>query len=317
MTLTNYPNGLSSFGVPLIGSGTIPIATRNFFVNSVTGSNGNDGLSPESPFSTLAYAITQCVTAKGDNIILLPGHVETVATAGGVTFLNKSGINVIGVGQGSLRPTINFTATAATLLANAANLTFRNILFTGGIDAVVSCVVVSAADVWFDCCEYRDVVDQCTAFLLTTAAADRLKITNFRYSGAAAAGTAAGIAIVGGDGIVIDGVVADGNFSVGFIDVRTTATTNLEVRNLIARTRNAADVIGVDTITGSTGTIGPNIYMRLQDNAANFATAFSGATFVYHNLVSVVNLAGELGGMIVPDTAGTAGTGFKTVSTNA
>ena len=257
MTLTNFPNGLSSFGVPLIGSGNIPIASRNFFVNSVTGSNGYDGLSPETPFGTLAYAITQCVTAKGDNIILLPGHVETVATAGGVTFASKAGINVIGVGRGSLRPTVNFTATAATLLANAANLYFENILFTGGIDAVVSGVVVSAADCRFNNCEYRDVTGECTQFLLTTAAANRLKITNFTYDGAAGAGTVAGIAIVGGDGIIIDGVFADGNFSTGFIDIRTTATTDLQVRNIIARTRNAADVIGVDTITGSTGTIGP------------------------------------------------------------
>lgn len=312
MTLTNFPDGVSSFGVPLIGSGTIPIATRNFFVNSVTGSNGNDGLSPETPFATLAYAITKCVTSKGDNIILLPGHVETVSSAGLVTFASKAGINVIGVGVGSLRPTINFTATGATMLLNAANLYFENILFTGGIDAVVTALVVSAADCWLNNCEYRDVTGQCTAFCTTTAAADRFRVTNFIYNGAAAAGTAAGFAIVGGDGITFNGVYADGNFSVGFIDIRTTATTNLRVQNLIARTRNAADVIGVDTITGSTGVIGPNVYMTLADNAANFAAAFSGATFVYHNPVSIVNLAGELGGI---DT--TAAAGFKTMSTNA
>lgn len=312
MALTNFPNGLSSFGVPLIGSGVIPIATRNFFVNSVTGSNGYDGTSPETPFATLAYAITQCVTAKGDNIILLPGHVETIATAGGVTFASKAGINVIGVGQGSLRPTINFTATGATMLFNAANLTFRNILFTGGIDAVVTALVVSAADIWLDSCEYRDVTGQCTAFCTTTAAANRFKVTNFTYDGATDAGTAAGFAIVGGDNIIFDGIFADGDFSVGFIDIRTTATTDMQVRNMIARTRNAADTIMVDTITGSTGQIGPNIYMQLADNAANFATSIQGATFAYHNPIGIVNLAGELDGIAPYNQAG-----FKTSSTNA
>lgn len=316
MSITAFPDGVSSFGVPVIGAG-IPIATRTFFVQSTSGANGNEGVSPESPFATLAFAITKCVTAKGDNIVLLPGHVETVAAAADVTFANKAGINVIGVGKGSLRPTVNFTATGSTFLANAANLYFENILFTGGVDAVVSCVVVSAADVWFNNCEYRDVTGECTAFLLTTATADRLKITNLTYDGAVGAGTVAGIAIVGGDRILIDGVDADGNFSTGFIDIRTTLTTDIRVRNINARTRNAADAIMVDTITGSTGVIGPNLYARLQDNAANFATAFSGATFVYHNPVSIVNLAGELGGMNVPDTAGTSGSGFKTVSTNA
>lgn len=312
MTLTNFPDGVSSFGVPLIGSGTIPIATRNFFVQSTTGSNGNEGTSPESPFATLAYAITKCVTSKGDNIILLPGHVETVATAGGVTFASKAGINVIGVGNGSLRPTINFTATAATMLLNAANLTFRNILFTGGIDAVVSPVVVSAADCWLDSCEYRDVTGQATLFLLTTAAANRLKITNFTHDGATDAGAAASIAIVGGDGIIIDGAFFDGDFSVGCIDVRTTATTDIQVRNIMARQRNSADVVMIDTITGSTGQIGPNIYMQVADNAANFATTIQGATFAYHNPVSIVNLAGEQGGIAPYNQAG-----FKTASTNA
>lgn len=312
MALTNFPNGLSSFGVPLIGSGSIPIATRNFFVNSVTGSNGYDGLSPETPFATLAYAITQCTTAKGDNIILLPGHIETVSAAGTVTFASKAGINVIGVGNGSLRPTVNFTATASTFLVNAANLYFENILFTGGIDAVVSAIVVSAADAWFNNCEYRDVTGETVVAILTTAAADRLKITNHTHRGAAGSGPTAAIAIVGGTGIIIDGIYIDGNFSVGAIDVRTTATTDLQVRNLIGRTRNAADCLLVDTITGSTGIIGPNLFARVQDNAANFATAFQGATFVYHNLVSIVNLAGEIGGVNA-----TTQDGFKTASTNA
>lgn len=313
MALTNFPNGVSSFGVPVIGSGSIPIATRNFFVNSVTGSNGYDGLSPETPFGTLAYAITQCVTAKGDNIILLPGHVETVAVAGGVTFANKAGINVIGVGNGSLRPTINFTATAATLLANAANLYFENILFTGGIDAIVSAVVVSAADCWFNNCEYRDVTGEAALFMLTTAGANRLKVTNFTHDGATGAGGVASIAIVAGDGIIIDGAWIDGNFSVAAIDIRTTATTDLQVRNIIGRNRNSADAILVDTITGSTGTIGPNLNARMADNAANFATAFSGATFVYHGPISLVNLAGEIGAPIYTGTS----SGFKTVSTDA
>jgi hypothetical protein len=313
MALTNFPNGVSSFGVPLIGSGNIPIATRNFFVQSTTGSNGNDGLSPETPFSTLAYAITQCVTAKGDNIILLPGHVETVAAAAGVTFASKAGINVIGVGQGSLRPTVNFTATGSTFLVNAANLTFRNILFTGGIDAVATAVVISAADAWFDGCEYRDVTGEATLAFLTTAGADRLKFTNHTHAGAAGAGATAGIAIVGGTGIIIDGITIDGNFSVGAIDIRGTATVDLQVRNVIGRNRNAADAILVDTVTGSTGVIGPNLNARLADNAANLALSFAGATFVYHGPISIVNLAGEIGAPIYTGTT----SGFKTVSTDA
>jgi hypothetical protein len=47
MALTNYSNGLSSFGIPVIGGG-IPAQTgRYIFVDAVTGVDGNDGNSPE------------------------------------------------------------------------------------------------------------------------------------------------------------------------------------------------------------------------------------------------------------------------------
>lgn len=313
MTLSAFPNGVSSFGMPVIGNGVIPIAQRYFFVNSVSGSNGYDGSTPDQPFSTLDYAVGKCVASKGDVIIALPGHVETVTAAAGLA-IDVAGINLIGVGQGSLRPTINYTtATTATAVVSAANCVMRNFLLTGGIDALVSPLSVQAADFLLDGCEYRDVTGQCTDFLLTTAAADRLFVSNLRYKGAAAAGTNAAIAIVGGDGIVIDGLFIDGNFAVGGVDIRTTATTNLEVRNVYGRTRNSADVIGVDTITGSTGIIGPNLTFVLQDNAANFATAWSGATFYYQGPISIANLAGEVGASLYTGTTN----GFKTVSTNA
>ena len=110
-----------------------------------------------------------------------------------------------------------------------------------------------------------------------------------------AAGTNAAIAIVGGDGIEISIDRMDGNFAVGGIDVRTTATTDLNVHDVgYFRTRNAADIFLVDTITASTGIIGPNIYMQLLENAANITEAITGATFVVMDVgVHVVNLAGE------------------------
>ena len=85
----------------------------------------------------------------------------------------------------------------------------------------------------------------------------------------------------------------DGNFAVAGIDVRTTATTDLEVRNVYFRQRNSNDLFLVDTITGSTGLIGPNINLRIQDNAANITEALTGATFVYFQDINIVNAAGE------------------------
>ncbi len=294
MPISNFPNGFADGvnirGLPLLMS----YPGKIFWVDSVAGSNGNSAGSFDRPFGTIDYAIGRCTASKGDIIVVKAGHTETIAGAAGIA-LDVAGVAIMGLGVGALRPTINFTATASTFTISAASCTVMNLLFTGGVDAVVSAVVVSAADCAIINCEYRDVTGQCTDGILTTAGANRLLIKDFRYDGDTAAGTNAGIAIVGGDRIVIDGFNMDGNFAVGGIDVRTTATTDLEVRNGVFRTRNSADIFLVDTITGSTGMIGPNIYIRLQDNAANVTEALTGATFVYFQPISIVNTAGEVG----------------------
>lgn len=250
------------------------------------------------PFATIAYAISQCAAGRGDYIIVREGHTATISAAGGIA-MSKAGVTLIGQGRGSSRPTINFTATASTFLMSAANCAIHNILFTGGIDAIASMIVVSAADCVIDSCELRDVTGQMTVGILTTAGADRLKILNHVHKGATAAGTESGIRLVGGDEIEITIQVMDGNFSVGGINVATTATTNLYVHD-VGRffTRNSADIFLIDTITGSTGQIGPNINLRLTDNAANITEAITGATFVVMDPVYVVNLAGEKGTLI-------------------
>lgn len=265
--------------------------------------NGKGG-SFLQPFSTISYAVSQCAADRGDIIYVRPGHVTTISAAGGLA-LNVAGVSIVGLGNGSKRPTINFTATASTLLMSAANCSINNLLLTGGIDAIVSMVVVSAADCLINGCELRDVTGQMTLGILTAAGADRLKILNHVHKGDTAAGTNAAIRLVGGDRIEITMDVVDGNFAVGGIDIATTATTNLYVHD-VGRfyTRNSADIFLVDTVTGSTGQIGPNINLRLTDNAANITEAITGATFVVMDPVYVVNAPGEKA-MLINWTAST------------
>jgi len=68
-----------------------------------------------------------------------------------------------------------------------------------------------------------------------------------------------------------------------------------EIKRLIRRgaDANEADIAIVDTITTSTGWIGPNLYIMLQDNAANITTAVTGATFHMMDPVYICNLVNE------------------------
>lgn len=81
MALTNFPNGVTSFGVPMIGGiGGIPLTGTWFFVDPANGSDSNDGLSPSSALSTLYMAHSKMTAGKND-VCLLIGDGATTGTA--------------------------------------------------------------------------------------------------------------------------------------------------------------------------------------------------------------------------------------------
>src|SRR5688572_2883165 len=71
-----------------------------FFVHSGTGSNSNDGSSPDSPMATLDAAIGLCTASKGDTIYVMPGHAETIAAADGFD-ADVAGVSIVGIGWGA------------------------------------------------------------------------------------------------------------------------------------------------------------------------------------------------------------------------
>jgi hypothetical protein len=268
-----------------------------YFVDSVTGSDAagaNNGRSGTVPYATLDHAINQCRANKGDVILLMPGHAETIIADSGVD-IDVAGITIIGLGQGAARPTFTFeTAVTADFKLAAASTTVINVLFLGNIDALTGVIEVSAADCALIDCEYRDVTGQATDVIVTTANADRLLIDGHKHYGAAGDGGDTAVVVVGCDDVTIRNSKFYGNFDLGAIECRTTAAVRLRVHDCEIWTEGAEDLAILDTITGSTGLIGPNVLMALQDNAANITEAITGATFMVFDVgVHVVNLANE------------------------
>lgn len=297
MPLTNFPQGVSSFGIPLIGAGPILTTGSVFFVNnSVPGaSNGNIGDSPDRPLATLDFAIGKCVASRNDVIILGPGHRENLTAAFAVD-VDVSGVQIHGIGHGENRPTFNFTTSTAASFrvgGNGRGVTLSNILFTGGIDALTGPLAIQGPDCRLLNIETRDVTGQATNFINTNSATDRLLIDGWFHNGAAAAGAQCAIFLNGCENPVIRNFSIIGNFSVAAIDIRTAAVVDLEIYDGYIWNKNSADTLIVDTITGSTGRIGPNICGRLADDAANITGAFSGATFHYFQPLPIVNANGE------------------------
>ncbi|TXH51512.1 MAG: hypothetical protein E6Q97_18275 [Desulfurellales bacterium] len=293
--MTNFPagfaQGVNVRGMPLLSA----YPGKVYWVSSVIGSDGNRGTF-DRPFATIDYAVGRCAANKGDIIMVMPGHVETVSAAGGLA-LDVAGIAIVGMGTGSLRPTVNFTTVVgADMNVDAANITIMNMLFTGGIDALTGPIDVNAADFTFIGCETRDVTGQATDFIVTDANASRFLISNWKHLGAAAAGADTAISIVGGDDWAIENFNIYGNFAVGAIENVTTAANRARIGGgtepSYIWTENAAD-IAITMAAASTGWIGPNINIMLQDNAANITECTVGAAMQFMQPINIVNLAGE------------------------
>lgn len=180
---------------------------RTFYVGSstisrdgatITGSDSSGaGMSPEAPFASIAYATatatTPIVANRGDILIVLPGHTETIVGAAGVLIATAvcDGLTIQGVGNGRKRPIINYTtAIGASFDVSAANVTIRNIVFTpNGFDAITAAMNVTGADFVMDGCEWaicNAAADkQCVLGILTAATATRFTVKNTKFLGPA------------------------------------------------------------------------------------------------------------------------------------
>lgn len=302
---SNFNHGVKSFGVPVLPGIGGNIYTGNTYFVSSTSTTRSDSPSAgkkEAPFATLDYAIGQCTANNGDLIICMPGHIETVSADGGLA-IDVAGITIIGVGSGSLRPTINVTAAAGDIDITAANTTITNVLITGGIDVITGVMVIAASDCTLLNFETRDVTGQATDFIVTTAAADRLKISGWVHNGATAAGADTALSIVGGDGIIVEDFNIFGNFAVAAIENVTTAMTNATIgggtkQNYIQNSYDNTAVVAGTFVATSTGHVGPNINVRIgldsTSNTTNITEAFVGAAMQFYQPINIANLGGEV-----------------------
>jgi hypothetical protein len=164
---TSYPNGftggLTVRGLPL----TVAHPGEVFWVNNssvlakggVGGSNGNDG-SYKRPFSTIDYALDRCVANRGDIVMVMPGHAETISSAA-ILVMDKAGVAIVGLGTGSKRPTLTFTtATTANIPITAQNMSIKNFLFAANFADVASVFTATSTNTpknfAIEDCEFKD-----------------------------------------------------------------------------------------------------------------------------------------------------------------
>ncbi len=176
---TNFPSGISSYGLPVLPSGsggppapnaaptltavgsgqTVKGPSNVYFVSSVIGADGNSGkhMLTGGPLATLVQALT--MVSPGDTIYLMPGHVENIVAALTIDIKVKC-LQIIGMGTGNQRPTFVFkTATTATFRINATTgdgCYIYNCRFQSQIANLAQAFLVAAKDVTFDAVDYYD-----------------------------------------------------------------------------------------------------------------------------------------------------------------
>ena len=254
MSKTNFPKGFP-YGVSIKG---VPLTMSHpggvLWVHSVTGSNGNTGKLSNKPLATIDYAVGLCTASKGDVIIVMPGHVETLTTASALA-VDVIGVKIIGLGSGNDRPQITLTpATAGVVLVamSAASTSIENVIFIAGLDAMTTPILVSAAGVNLDI-EWRDgsaTVETATA-ILTTAAADNLNI-NLKYIGFPAGNACVSpIQLVGCNNGYIN-LDFHGLASTAVVEFVTTLSNNIEIYGYAFNSTDTTGVkLVVDTVTNS------------------------------------------------------------------
>ena len=200
MAISNYPAGFAG-GVTIRGVPLIQTHPGNvFWVSNATtllkgqrgGSDGNKG-TYDSPFSTITNAIANCTANRGDIIFVKPGHAETLTAAAGIV-LSVAGIAIVGLGNGSNRPTITLgTADTATITVTANNVLITNFLFKANFLNIATCFSIAnaqvATDFTVDSCEFKDnsvILNfvACVKVGTTANIADGLTLTGNRVNAA-------------------------------------------------------------------------------------------------------------------------------------
>ena len=237
---------------------------RRLYVSSVLGGTaGGDGDSPENPLSTIQGAIALSATGNYDQIVVMPGHAETLAAAGAIDTTGFAGVRIVGIGLGSGRPTLTFTDVAATVLVASANVTFENFIFVTGVADVVTMISVQGTDLHLKNCEFRPdaTLTMETLTYITVGggganAADGFWLDNCRlFSPAAGATQAISISQVN-DRVIIEESFMCCDCTAAVVWSDQILTTFLLKHNVIHSL--AAGVHAVELTTTATGVISDN-----------------------------------------------------------
>lgn len=219
-----------------------------WWVSSVSGSASYDGKTPDTPFATIAAAIS--AASAGDTIYLMGGHAESKTATGNIFSLSKARLHVIGLGVGGEIATFTLGHAGAQIDVSAANCRIKNIkVIADTADVAGGIVATNAADgLVVEDCWLTDggLTKELVIGIQIAAACDNVLIQRNRFYTTVSAetgGCASAIKFVGesAQSRVLDNV-ALGHYTVACVDAGTAASTAILFRG--------NDMVNIDTDAG-------------------------------------------------------------------
>jgi len=266
MGLTHFPNGVSSFGMPVIGTSPIMTTGSIFFVDSGNTSAGGDavnkGSDPSTPYLTIDYAVGKCTADKGDVIFVMPGHVEDLALGASID-ADVAGISIIGLGVGPSRPRIDYNGNTALFIIGASGVTVANLTFRPSVTVVSNAISIEPSNTDTRLLDLEVIpgedgagVDEFLNAIVVRSGGHRTIVDGFRYSHhASVTGSQSAIHLVdASDRVHISNFWIEGSGAGWVAGIRgiTTASTRILIENGMI---TCDDEPGIEFLTATTGSI--------------------------------------------------------------
>lgn len=258
-------------------------------------------------FSTLDAAVSACTADRGDVIYVMPGHTEVVSDAGDIA-LDVGGVKIIGLGEGTKRPSISFdTATDASVTVSDDDISIENFVFSAGFaDIVAPFTLTTAKNFKIKGCDFvAEATDENFLSLVDTSttdnAADGLTIEDCVWIEPDTATLSMLDVDADLDRLTVKNCYL--NLGVNTSDLPAIAIvatgkdlTNLRVEdNVVIRLNDANPLlITADTTTANTGVVSGNKVRHLDVAGELLVTAATNIGFFENNATAAVDKSGYI-----------------------
>lgn len=242
----------------ILGGGLITGGEIHYVGTSTTGAYAYMQSRVESSklHTSIDTAIGKCTASRGDYILVLPGYAETISADAGIA-LDVAGVSIIGLGSGTLKPTLTFSATASDIGITAANCSIKNFRMVSSVNNLVNFIDADAGQLTIEDCDFiTSSTKEALCFINIATTKDDFVIRNCTFlqptdpEGTDAAVNTGAIYCVDTENILVEGCTFRGFFETAIIHNKTTKVQNLTVKNCQLSNSIAVPFILVAASTG-------------------------------------------------------------------